>query len=294
MKKSINAQTRLIGLFGDPMEHSLSPLFMNRNLELLSFNYLYLAFRINSEHLENALSAVKLLGVRSINLTIPHKHTAIPLIGNIQKEAEIIGAVNCIVNDSGKLKGYNTDWEAFIQPLKEININFNAIKVLLIGCGGAARSVLYVLAKEGVKEVYLSNRTPKKADSFIQWARNKLNYNQIHYTTSPSLLPPHLLSSVELIVNTTPVRMFPYIEESSLPCDVSFKKGQVVYDLIYNPGETNLLASARRDGALCINGFDMLINKGLNSLGLRFSEKQNEITAIKRKVIEYTKKHAVL
>lgn len=181
MQKSINAQTRLIGLFGDPMEHSLSPLFMNRNLELLSFNYLYLAFRINSEHLENALSAVKLLGVRSINLTIP-------LIGNIQKEREITGAVNCIVNDSGKLKGYNTDWEAFIQPLKEININFNAIKVLLIGCGGAARSVLYVLVKKGVKEVYLSNRIPKKADSFIQWARNKLNYNQIHYTISPSFI----------------------------------------------------------------------------------------------------------
>jgi len=293
MEKNINAKTRLVGLFGDPVEHSLSPLFMNYSLKLLSLNYLYIAFRINYENLEDALSAIKLLGFRGINLTIPHKQKAISLIDNIQKEAEIIGAVNCIKNDSGKLKGYNTDWNAFIQPLTEINFNFKTARVLLIGCGGAARSVLYSLVREGVKEVYLSNRTPEKADIFIQWAKSKLSYNQIHCTTAPSFLPEHILSSVELVINATPVGMFPHIEQNPLPSNVSFKKGQVVYDLIYNPRETTLLASASRGGALCINGFDMLINQGLNSLAIWFPEKQNEITAVKDEVITYTKNHAV-
>jgi len=294
MEKVINAKTRLVGLFGDPVEHSLSPLFMNKSLELLSINYIYLAFRINSENLENGLSAIKLLGLRGINLTIPHKQNVIPLIDKIQKKAEIIGAVNCIVNDSGKLVGYNTDWRAFIQPLIDRNIQINTCKVLLIGCGGAARSVLYALVKRGVKEVYISNRTPEKADFFIKWVKTKLGYNQMHYTTNPSNLSQDIVSQADLIINSTPIGMFPHNQESPIPQDVCFKREQVLYDLIYNPWETKLLASARRRGATCINGFEMLINQGLSSLDLWFPEKKNEIPTIKQGIIEYTKKQAVL
>ncbi len=169
MPKIITANTGLLGLFGNPVAHSVSPLFMNYTLERLGLDFVYGAFRIQPDQIEQAVNSLRTLGLRGINITIPFKRAVMAHIQSVGEDAGKIGAVNCIVNDDGFLTGYNTDYIGFMKPLSERHIPVSERSILIIGSGGAARAVVYALIKARVREISIVNRTPERAESLVRW-----------------------------------------------------------------------------------------------------------------------------
>ena len=286
----INTSTKLTGLFGHPVEHTLSPLFMNFIFNRLNLNSRYIAFDIKQENIKDALHSLRILGFKGVNVTIPYKQSVFKSIESLSDDAMLIGAVNCIVNKNGLLYGHNTDHLGFIKPLEDRDLKIRDDSAIIIGCGGAARSVLYALMKKGINRVYLINRTEKNADNFILWSKETLQFKEIAYIGAKNALSQGIVNDTALIINTTPVGMFPDIKNNPLPEGITFKSGHTVYDLIYNPEKTAILKKAEKHGAQAINGFEMLILQGLYSCGLWFPDKKEQIFSIQRKVVSYTKK----
>jgi shikimate dehydrogenase len=286
MTMRITAQTRLIGLFGNPVGHSISPVFMNHALERLGLNHIYGAFLIPRKEIGPAVHSVRILGFRGVNITIPFKEEVIPHLQSIDEDACSIGAVNCIVNENGTLVGYNTDHRGFIHPLIDRGIRVAGKKALVIGSGGAARAVLYALIHAEMGEIAILNRTRKNAETLVRWCRDELGFSSIEYigTREDGC---RKAAQYDLIVNTTPVGMSPDAEQSPLPGDFAFHSRQTVYDLVYNPPETKLLRQAKKCNATTINGFEMLILQGLYSLILWFPQHENDIMSLKRQVVEF-------
>ncbi|HEB31379.1 MAG TPA: shikimate dehydrogenase [Spirochaetes bacterium] len=284
---NINSVTGLIGLYGHPVEHSLSPFFINFALKRLELNFLYLAFDIESRFLKEAACSMRALGLKGVNVTIPHKRSVMEHLDNIHDDAAAVGAVNCIINRNGKLHGRNTDFLGFIEPLKNRNILIKGTSACLVGCGGAARSVLYALVKEGVGRIYLMNRTEKNAKDFIEWSMKNLSFDNITYSGGPETASCSNLSGVQLLVNTIPLGMFPNVDACPLPVDFSFSGVTTVYDLVYNPWKTELLKRAGNGGAQTINGFEMLIIQGLYSLSYWFPDRKKEIFKMMETIIDY-------
>jgi len=290
MKNGIRADTLLLGLFGNPVEHSISPLFMNYALDSLGVNCIYTAFRIQPENIEQAVHALRVLGFRGANVTIPFKSAVIPCLHAIDENAERIGAVNCIVNDNGSLSGYNTDHIGFIKPLSDRGIRISGKRVLVIGSGGAARAVVYSLIKAQVNKITVINRSRDRAESLVTWCRERLGFSAVRYAgENEDMLTAHE-KSCELIVNATPVGMFPDTGNAPLSEAFSFHREQTVYDLIYNPEKTSLLKRAKKQGANTLNGFEMLILQGLHSLVRWFPSYEEKILSLKESVIGYMKK----
>jgi shikimate dehydrogenase len=291
MNHKIDATTDLAALFGHPVEHSLSPIFMNYAMRRLGLNCRYLAFDIEPAHLKNAISSVRTLGLRGINITIPHKHAVLKHLDALDIDAQKIGAVNCIYTKQNHLFGTNTDHSGFIQSLKGRGYRLKDNEVLLIGCGGAARAVVYALWEEGVKKILLINRTQENARKFISWCKKSFKNLDMAYIGNPNTVKEKSASECTLIVNTTPVGMYPSASDCPLPPAFRLHKGQLVYDLIYNPESTMLLERARAEGAETINGLPMLILQGIYSLSLWFPERREEIVALSNPVLEYTKRY---
>ena len=284
---NINPVTGLIGLYGHPVEHSLSPFFINFALKKLELNFLYLAFDIESRFLKQAASSLRALGLKGTNVTIPHKRSIMEYLDHIHDDAAAMGAVNCIINRDGKLHGRNTDYLGFIEPLKNRNILLTGASVCLVGCGGAARSALYALVKESVGRIFLVNRTEKNAIDFIGWSAKNLSFDKITYSGDPESVSGSNLRDIQLLVNTTPLGMFPHIDACPLPVDFSFSGVETVYDLVYNPWKTELLKRAENSGAGTINGFEMLIIQGLYSMSYWFPDRKDEIFAMRETIIDY-------
>ena len=286
----MDAGTKLIGIFGHPVHHSLSPLFMNEALKSLEINCAYLAFDVEGGRLDGAIRALKTLGWVGSNVTIPHKQAAAALVDSLSEDAAAIGAVNCIVNRGGSLEGHNTDHLGFVEPLRERGLALEGSTVALIGCGGAARGVLYALAKEKAAKVYLINRTEKHAREFIAWAGESLRYRTIDYIggyggAGGNAALGRAVGEARLVVNTTPVGMHPRGGSSPIPRGIAFHEGALAYDIIYNPFKTEFLRSAVSGGAAALNGLPMLIHQGLHSLALWFPERGPEIFALRAKLL---------
>ncbi len=287
MTESIASGTCLLGLFGNPVGHSISPLFINYALDRLGLNCVYTAFRIQRDEIEHAVRSVRVLGFRGVNVTIPFKRAVMPHLNTIDSDAQKIGAVNCIVNDNGSLTGYNTDHIGFLKPLFDRGIQVAGKRALVIGSGGAARGVLYALIRAQIKKISVINRTRERAESLVRWCREKLDFSAVRYAGDSDDALTADERSCDLIVNTTPVGMFPDTDSAPLSEGFSFQQGQAVYDLIYNPQETMLLRRAGNQGATAINGFEMLILQGLYSLMRWFPQLEENILSLKGPVIEY-------
>jgi shikimate dehydrogenase len=288
---NISAATGLIGLFGHPVEHSLSPLFMNRALKALHLNSVYLAFDVHPEEVEYAVDSLRVLGLRGVNVTIPHKKAVLHSIDSVEEDARFIGAVNCIKNDGGVLHGHNTDHLGFLKPLEKRHLKIRGLNACVLGCGGAARSVLYALVNEGIEKVYLVNRTETRAEEFLLWVTEVLNFQNITYIGNMRCLTQDIVDDSPLLINTTPVGMFPHTGECPMPEGLSLTSRHVVYDLIYNPWETMLLQRSAGHGAKTINGFEMLIVQGLYSLLHWFPDKKEKIFLLQDDIVDYTRGH---
>ena len=269
MRDSFLANTELIGLIGHPIKHSYSPFIQNFAFEQMNLDYVYLPFDVPSESLKSAVSGVLALGLKGLNVTLPHKEKIIKYLDELSEEASIIGAVNTVVNDHGKLMGYNTDAYGILDTLLPFKDEISGKKMTVIGAGGSARAVIYTLLRHfKPEEVNIINRTQQKADTLANDFALKMRFDAFH---TFELFPPdnvETLSNSRLIVNATTMGMFPDVEDTITDLDESFNDEQIVFDLIYNPGKTKFLKTAEMQGAKVLGGLKMLISQAAKSFEL--------------------------
>jgi len=269
LRNSFFANTELIGLIGHPIKHSYSPFIQNYALELMNLDYVYLPFDVPAENLKNAVKAVLSLGLKGVNVTLPHKEKIIKFLDELSEEASIIGAVNTIVNDHGKLIGYNTDAYGILETLMPYKDKISGTKVTIIGAGGSARAVVYTLLRHfKPEEINIINRTHQKADTLVNDLSLKMRYDTFH---TFELFPPdnvETLSNSRLIINATTMGMYPDIEDTITDIEDSFNEEQIVFDLIYNPTKSKFLKMAEMQGAKVVGGLKMLISQAAKSFEL--------------------------
>ena len=241
----IKSLKKICCLIGDPVEHSLSPLIHNAGYQALSINYVYIPFQV--KYIKQAIEGIRGLGIRGASITLPHKTTAIKYIDRIDPLAEEIGAVNTIVNDDGVLTGYNTDGDGALQALEEVT-TLDGKKAVLIGSGGAASAIALGLKKKGVKLVVL-NRTEDKARRLAK----KVNAEGFGGLERLVEIP-----SADILINATSVGMLPKANESLIPKHLLHNR-LTVFDVVYNPKETRLLAEAREKECAIVYGYKMLL-----------------------------------
>lgn len=253
----IDSKTVLYGVFGDPIGHSKSPLMLNRAFRETGINAAYAAFHIKPGTLKDAVNGVRALNFRGVNVTIPYKVEVMDYLDEIDEGARAIGAVNTIVNDNGRLKGYNTDGIGYVRSLKEeTGIDLSGRKVLMLGAGGAARAIVYALAKEGAAQIVIANRTEERA---VELAADMSVYTDVKGIGTGAA--GAYAREADLVINTTSAGMFPKVEE--LPMDpADLHAGLLVSDLIYNPRHTRLLKEAESVGARIHGGLGMFIYQG--------------------------------
>lgn len=253
----INSHTVMYGVFGDPIRHSKSPIMLNRAFHESGLNSAYAAFHILPGTLKDAVYGIRALGFRGVNVTIPHKVELMNYMDEIDEGARFIGAVNTVVNEGGRLIGYNTDGIGYVRSLKEeTGIQLSGKKVLILGAGGAARGVGYALAKEGAAFIRIANRTEEKAIELASMISQ--------YTDAAGMGLDRIadyMNDIDLIVNTTSAGMYPNVDEMPMDPDL-IREGIVVSDLIYNPLITCFLREAETRGAVIHGGLGMFIYQG--------------------------------
>jgi shikimate dehydrogenase len=264
----ITGTTKLLGVIGHPVEHSLSPLMHNAAISQMGIDYIYLPFAIAPQNLEAAIRGFEVIGVVGFNVTIPHKQAIMAFMSEISSLAEAVGAVNTVFRQNNQWVGTNTDVEGFIAPLRsQYNRDWSQTTAVILGNGGAARAVVAGCTQLGCAEIHVIGRNSAKLDNFRDsWTNSALKVNlQVHQWE----LLPKLLPNADLLVNTTPIGMYPHIQESPLS-EKEIEKlnpnSPIVYDLIYTPNPTKLLQQAQKIGAIAIDGLEMLIQQGAAAL----------------------------
>lgn len=260
----IEGKTRLVGVFGWPIEHSLSPVMHNAAFAHLGLSWVYVPFPVRPQNLQKALEALPALGIVGVNLTIPHKEPAWEYVHTLTPTARAIGAVNTVHCLPEGLLGDNTDGEGFYRPLQDLGFNVRGCRALLLGAGGAARAVAYRLAQEGVAELTIANRTVARAERLAEW----LHAGCPHLSSLQVLAledakeMQRAMRKAQLMVNSTRLGMYPHAEEMP-PIPLEGLHGELlVYDLVYNPVETRLLREARACGCAVVDGVKMLVGQG--------------------------------
>jgi len=263
----VSSSTRVLGLVGNPVEDSLSPELQNWAIDRLGLDYRYFAFPVKRDGLKRAIVGAKELGVKGLNVTVPHKKAAGELVDRLSRSATIVGAVNTIIfNENGSLKGDNTDWKGFVESLELDGFDPKGKNCLVFGAGGAASGVVFGLARSGVESIVIVNRTEAKG---VDIAKNMRGLSPGVDLAVRPLSGSDIGKKVErsdLVVNATSVGMGGTAGDAIWEKRENFHSGQLVYDLVYNPSPTRFLELAGGAGARTLDGLDMLILQGLESL----------------------------
>ena len=269
---NITGHTRLLALFGSPVEHSGSPAMYNYSFEKLGLDYVYVAIDVDREGLKEAVSAARLYNMRGFNLTMPCKNDVISYIDELSPEARLVGAVNTVVNENGRLIGYNTDGAGFVKNLEAHKITVKNKKIVVAGAGGAATSIIVQLALDGAGEIYIFN---KKSESYNRMLET---LERIKKEIPDAVINIHdildeakyteTIKQADIFVNATVAGMKPLDNESVVRDVSAFHKNLVVADVVYNPVETRLLREAGEAGCTCIDGKGMLLWQGVYAFKL--------------------------
>ncbi len=262
----ITGKTKLLGIIGEPVEHSLSPVMHNAAIAHLGVDYIYVPFPVKREKLAQALEGFSVIGVRGFSITIPHKQTIMPLLEEITPTAKLVGAVNTVWRTERGWHGTNTDVEGFLSPLRRMGIEWSQVTPVVLGNGGAARAVVVGCFQLGCPEIYVLGRNQDNLDHFCQSWQNTPLEGKIKGYGWDNL--SGLVSATKLLINTTPVGMYPKVDESPLEAEIIEKLSSqtIVYDLIYIPNPTLLLKQAQAKGARIIDGLEMLVQQGASAL----------------------------
>jgi shikimate dehydrogenase len=255
----VTGKTRICGIIGDPVVHSMSPVMHNAAFEALGLGYAYLPFHVRVEELKAAIDGIRALSIVGLNVTIPHKMTVMPFLDKLDPLAEMMGAVNTIANENGELTGYNTDASGFLQALRSQGIDPDGKSIVILGAGGAAKGISFILAGAGASLVIL-NRTVSRAEELASQIV-RYYHRKIEAMTLNEANLKMALDGADVLVNTTSVGMVPDVDQTSVPGSL-LNSHLAVSDIVYNPLETKLLREAKAAGARTINGLDMLVWQG--------------------------------
>lgn len=270
----ISGATKLLGVIGYPIEHSLSPVMHNAALKALAtqqaqpfLEYVYIPWPVTADALPTVVSSLKDQGCLGFNITIPHKQAIIPLLTETTAIAQAVGAVNTVWLTEAGWAGTNTDVQGFLSPLQPLNRDWPHIKPCILGCGGAARAVLAGCAQLGCPQIHVIGRQTEKLERLRETCADTLS-TDIHIHLWEKL--SSLLPLTDLLINTTPVGMSPHPQTSPLsPAEVDrLPSDAIVYDLIYNPNPTLLLQATAASGRTAISGVEMLVQQGAAALSL--------------------------
>ncbi len=262
----INPGTRFLGLIGNPLKQSLSPYLHNQTLCHLGLDYVYLPLQIDSAQLKDALLGIRALGFSGVNVTIPFKEEVIPYLDELSPESLACGSVNVILNRQGSLSGHNTDGAGFMRALSE-RVTVLQDSALLIGCGGAAKAIAYQLARAGFRKLVLMDVELKRALALADFISAGFDLELLALPMQPGFFDQQA-AEVDLIVNCTPVGMYPAVEYSPVSSLDAVSPGTVICDIIYNPQQTKFLQMAQKAGLKTVDGLSMFVYQAALSLKL--------------------------
>ena len=278
-RPTIRGTTALVGVLGDPVRHSLSPVMQNAALQAMGLDWVFLALPAPANQLPTVVSALEAMDCRGLNVTIPHKHSVAALTRSLSPLAERVGAVNVLVPlEGGGWHGTNTDVEGFCAPLRNTETDWRGRRAVVLGCGGSARAVVAGLVELGCSSIQLAGRRAEALNDFVaccsSWAPQ---LQPLSWTPEDGFVSAlgAALGQADLVVNTTPVGMAAAANpEAELACPLSpaelaaLRPQTTVYDIIYTPRPTQLLRQAAARGCGCIDGVDMLVEQGAAALRL--------------------------
>lgn len=273
----INGKTRLLGLIGNPVEHTLSPLIHNTLAGKLDHNVVYVPFLVQDEIME-AVKGAYALNILGMNVTVPHKGNVIPYLREIDPLAEAIGAVNTLVRTEGGYRGYNTDMTGLLRAMQSEGIVIKDQDIILLGAGGAARAVAYLCVNEGAKKVYLLNRSLEKAKLVAEEVNSHFGTDTIEAMalTDYDKLPNQQF----LAIQGTSVGLSPNDEDVVIADEAFYQKIHTGFDLIYKPFETKFMRLVKAQGGKAYNGLKMLLYQGIIAYELWNDVKVSEETAM--------------
>lgn len=258
----IDGKTKLVGIIGHPVGHSRSPAMHNAAFAALGMNWAYVPLPVQPHHVEDAVKAVRALGMRGANVTVPHKQAVMPYLDELTEAARVIGAVNTIVvTPEGNLLGDNTDAAGLAADLKAHDVHVAGGSVLVLGAGGSARAVLYALMQEGAARISIANRTLTHAQALADHFSSLDDEAEFAAFHLPGDIA-EIAAFQQVIINCTSLGMTPDVGSMPWLENVPFRAHQIVYDLVYSPRQTRLLAKAEVDGARAIGGIGMLVQQG--------------------------------
>ncbi|MDI6689420.1 MAG: shikimate dehydrogenase [Actinomycetota bacterium] len=257
----IDGQTKLTGIIGYPLRYTLSPVLHNAAFQHLSLNWCYVPLPVERPLLHQALEGIKALNFVGINVTMPYKEEVIPFLDEIASYARIVGAVNTIHVKGNRLIGYNTDGRGFLASLqRDAKFDPKGKNILIVGAGGAARSIAVSLALAGANYIAILNRTLERAHSLGQLLQENFPSCEVEAMDFEADLS-YVFLKAEVVINATPVGMDPKSGELPFPVEL-LKPKHLVCDLIYKPRETLLLKLAKEKGARTLGGLGMLLHQG--------------------------------
>jgi shikimate dehydrogenase len=282
----ISGKTQVCGLVGDPVEHSVSPVMHNAAYQKLGLDFVYLPFRVKKENLANAINGMRVLNIKGLNVTIPHKAAVLPFLDKVDTLALKIGAVNTIINDNGELTGYNTDADGFLDSLRGREVSVRGKKAVIIGAGGVARAIAFALMEKGTS-MCIHNRSPERATELARQVMDSFGCRIELFPLEKDSLAK-TLKSADLLVNTTSIGMSSGINDTPVPPEL-LKSGLVIFDVVYNPLRTRLIRDGMAAGATTISGIDMLVFQGAIAFE-KFTGQKAPVELMKEKAIKQLKK----
>ena len=266
MSGSILGTTKILGVMGFPVSHSLSPMMHNAAITALGLDYVYVPFPIPVADLSSVIAGLKAIkSIQGFNLTIPHKVEVIPLLDEVLPIAQSVGAVNTVRRIDDRWVGTNTDVAGFLKPLKQLDCDWKNMPAIILGCGGAARAVVAACLELSCPVIHVVGRDAKKLNKFHGTMTSQLrDYNlRVHPWSSI----PHLLEVAGIVINATPIGM---ASDPNTPISEAemtmLPDNAITYDLIYTPRPTKFLQIAAARGLKAIDGLEMLINQGAIAL----------------------------
>ena len=283
----ITGHTELIGLIANPIRNSKSPMMHNTAFEALGLDYVYLVFEVDNTTLRTTVEGLRAMKVRGFNVSMPNKRSILPLLDELTPSAQLCQAVNTVVNENGHLIGYNTDGIGFMKSCEAEGFDIIGKKITLFGAGGAATAVCMQAALDGVKEIAIFNANDDFWEQALQNAQriNEHTSCRAHvYDLSDTIALREQISDSVMLVNATGCGFCQPLGPCLLPDDSYLRQDLMVFDVIYSPGETQLLKWAKETGCRCSNGLEMMFHQGAAAFKL-WTGKDMPIDVV-RKVFE--------
>lgn len=276
----VDGKTKILGVIGDPIEHTFSPAMHNAGLNELGLNYIYLPFHVKEDMLGECIQGAKAMGIKGLNVTIPHKSNVIKHLDDIDSVASMIGAVNTIQfiydednessnQDNGinvRTKGFNTDGYGCVRAIEE-KTSIKDKKVSITGAGGAARAVAFQIANSGIDELSILNRNLSKAQSLANDLKTNLKSIDIDISINAYDLEElkRELSDSDIFIDTTPIGMYPNVDDKPVASADMLHEDLLVNDIVYTPMKTSLIREAELANAEVVYGYKMLLYQGIRS-----------------------------